>query len=279
MESQRSIPAMALLEVSVQGKQVTITFRADEAHESLRPRLAVTEPTSISFTIATQSDEQHAELGTRVHKTADIPAIDQGDAVAAWLSDVLGEPVRLVFQKPEQPREREETIPGLEHLKILLRFADSYPSTALSFTTLGTLNEHLQRVNPDWPQFEAISFRMNLLFSGDINEHTLVGKFLKIGEAYFYVYRVKERCPLPAVDQRTGEVRGGKTFATEYRRELASIHDQLAVPENQRFTTTQRGELRPKDVLGVDLVPINEGTIRVGDHIEVLDELPHDLEV
>ncbi len=268
--TQREKARLALLQVSVDGIQVSLTFRADRAADELKQTLSSPEILTISFDTQFEADETHSERPTKVHDVPNISGIDQGDQVAEWLSAIVGKPVRLVFQKPSEPRHRTETIPGLEELATILRFQDSYPATALSYTVLDLFNQRLATEHPEWPQFEPIHFRMNVLIAGKFNEHQIVGKFLKIGDVYFYVQRPKERCPMPAVDPETGIKRGQLGFGSDYQVELRQMHEELGIPESHRLS--DKGRLKP--LLGVDLIPVNEGYINVNDAIEVLDELP-----
>lgn len=275
--SQRDKARLALLETKVDGDSVTLIFHADQAADKLKAKLPSAEPSSYTFTITLEADEAHLERSTLIHTTSGIKGIDQGDEVARWLSEIVGQPVRLVVQKLTNPRTRKETAPGYDNLVTMLRFQDSFPLTALSYTTLDMLNQRLNVEQPEWPQFAPMNFRMNILFSGAINEHLAVGKFLKIGEVYFYIYRPKERCPMPAVDPDTGVLRGEAGFGSRYQQLLASMHDELGIPDQWRMKEVGKGDtvrLEPKPSLGVDLIPLNAGYISVDDKVEILDEPP-----
>lgn len=282
--TQREKARLALLEVNVKGNTVQLTFRADQAAQKLREKLSDHSIQSHTFEVQFAADDQHPERSTMVHTTKDVLGIDQGDEVAAWLSSIVGQEVRLVFQKPDAPRQRTEQIPDLTEAATILRFQDSFPLTALSHTTLNIFNQRLAEAHPDWPQFAPIHFRMNLLIAGQLNEHLAVGKFLKIGEVYFYVYRPKERCPMPAVDPDAGVMRGEVGFSGRYLTVLKELHPELGItadiPEElrvRRLGKAEKERLEPKPLLGVDMIPVNEGYLDVNAPIEVLDQLPADL--
>lgn len=278
MLSQRQLSILALLEPEVIGNYLTLTFRVDKAGQSLHlPFETQVNPRS-STLLRLAPDELHPQVSTKVHTTADIPAIDQGDGVAKWLSAILGQEVRVVLQKPSMPRQRAETAPDFSDVATLLRFADSFPCTAMSYQVLDTLNQRLKEVNPEWQQFEPINFRMNLLLAGNLNEHEAVGKYLQVGSVYFYVQRPKPRCIMPAVNQHTGARQNGPRFGSEYQEVLQQLHDELKIPEAWRFNTLKHDgkpdRKLPNAMLGVDLIPINEGYIEVGDKVEVVEHVP-----
>lgn len=262
MESQRSIPEMARLHIAVNENYVTLEFDGD----------------SFTFTI-----NQESKISVKVHTTDGIAAHDQGDEVAKWLESKFGKQLRIVRQVDTEPRQRHDVIPGIEGIQKVLRLQDSSPLTGLSHSSLQLLNERL--AEHEW-NMEALSFRMNLLFAGDFNEHEAVGKFLRFGEGdhavYVYVWRPKERCPMPAVDQEKGFYRGNegspkKRMSYVYQEILkeSETHDALSISQAWRSTPKKNGDGEiPKAMLGIDMFPINQGVIRVGDSITIVDEVP-----
>jgi uncharacterized protein YcbX len=262
MESQRSLPEMARLQISVNGDAVTLEFDGD----------------ALTFEISTET-----EISVRVHTVDGIAAVDQGEQVAEWLQSKFGKDLRLVRQVDSQPRERDDEIPQLEGIRKILRLQDSSPITGLSHASLHLLNERL--AEHQW-HMEALSFRMNLLFAGNFNEHEAVGKYLRFGEGdtavYVYVWRPKERCPMPSVDPERGFFRGNEGAPKDrmsyvYQTILKEIemHDALAIPENWRSVPKKSGDgTVPKAMIGIDMFPITRGVIRIGDPIAVLEELP-----
>jgi uncharacterized protein YcbX len=272
MLSQRQLARLALLEVQVYDEVVYCHFRADQANPELQAKMGYTDPLSFSFDLQTSPSLDNPQISTKIHTTEGVQAIDQGETVATIFSDILEKKVRVVYQKPDEPRRRKETAPALPDIETILRCADSYPFTALSYTTLDILNQKLQQEYEGKPLFEPISFRMNLLISGEINEHTLVGKYIKIGSVYFYVQRPKLRCPMPAIDQETAERRGGFEYGSEYQGVLKELHEELEIPEAWRENDEGKTAM-----MGVDMIPLNQGYINVNDRIEVLDELPPEI--
>lgn len=262
MESQRSIPEMARLHISINNDQVSLEFDGD----------------SFTFTISNE-----AKIGVKVHTTEGIAATDQGDAVAEWLSIKFNKKLRFVRQVDTEPRQRTDVIPQIEGIQKVLRLQDSSPITGLSHASLQVLNQHL--AEHEW-YMEALSFRMNLLFAGEFNEHEAVGKFLRFGEGdnavYVYVWRPKERCPMPANHQEDGYYRGNEGYpkvrmSYVYQEILKEpeVHNSLAIPNDWRTAPKRNGEGEVhKAMLGIDMFPINNGTIRIGATISIVDEVP-----
>lgn len=262
MESQRSIPEMARVHILVNDNTVTLELDGD----------------TFSFVIT-----QETEIGVRVHTTDGIAATDQGEQVAQWLESKFEKKLRLVRQIDSKPRERDDVIPQIEGIQKVLRLQDSSPLTGLSHASLQILNQRLAEYQ--W-NMEALSFRMNLLFAGDFNEHEAVGKFIRFGEGtdavYVYVWRPKERCPMPAVDQEKGFYRGNEgspkdrmSYVYQSLLKETGMHDALAIPEAWRSTPKKSGDgTVPKAMLGIDMFPINTGIIRLGDSITIVDEVP-----
>lgn len=260
METQRSTPSLARVRFSTQGESVLIEIDGDRK---------------------TFSPSQERKMEVTVQTTTNIPVFDQGDAVAEWLSERLGKNVRLVLQDQGNPRRRSDAIPALADVQTVLRLQDSSPLTCISHTSLNVLNQALGRYN--W-QMGADSFRMNLLFAGEINEHSMVGKYIKFGSrpdaAIVYVWRPKERCPMPAVDQSTGDIRGNTGSPKDkmsyiYQEELKALHGALSIPQAWREKPSRNGhDVVAKAMLGVDVFPVVRGQIRVGDPIITLDSLP-----
>lgn len=262
MESQRSLPEMARLHIRITGNTVTLELDGD----------------TFSFVIT-----EETEVGVKVHTTDGIAASDQGEQVAEWLESKFGKKLRLVRQVDSKPRERNDIIPQIEGIQKILRLQDSSPITGLSHASLQVLNNRL--AEHQW-NMEALSFRMNLLFAGDFNEQQAIGKFLRFGEeddaVYVYVWRPKERCPMPAVDQEEGFYRGNEgkpkdrmSYVYQEVLKQAEVHDLLSIPQEWRSRPKHSGDGEiPKAMLGIDMFPINKGTIKVGDSITMVDEVP-----
>ena len=165
-------------------------------------------------------------------------AVDQGDEAAAWLSDFLGRPCRLVRMAPDFVRPVDPTyaVPGDQ-----VGFADGFPCLLIAEESLADLNARLDAPLP------MARFRPNIVIAGGAAfGEDRVGR-LRIGAVEFAAPKSCARCAITTVDQATGET--GKeplrTFAT--------------------FRKVGRGVL-----FGQNLIHAGVGTIRVGDRVEAL---------
>ena len=92
--SQRRVPRMALIRPKISAGGERLTLRA--------PGVDVTH-TDVDLTAARRDVELFGQP---------YQGIDQGDAVAGWLSGVLGAPSRLVRVPPEHDRVTDGETPG-----------------------------------------------------------------------------------------------------------------------------------------------------------------------
>lgn len=167
-------------------------------------------------------------------------ARDAGDAVAGWLQRHFGRPLRLVWQ--DDPNSR----PILERRRItatdVVSFADGYPLLATTTASLAELNERL-----DDP-VTSRNFRPNVVIECEqpyVEDDWLT---IEIGAVGFRAASACSRCVFTTVDPDTGAKRDdGEPLATlgRYRRD----------PDTRKI------------LFGVNLVPLEAGTIRVGDGV------------
>ncbi|MEU9863577.1 MOSC N-terminal beta barrel domain-containing protein [Streptomyces sp. NPDC047971] len=139
--------------------------------------------------------------------------IDQGDGAAAWLSDVLRAPSRLVRVPPEHHRVTDGRTPGTSG------YADSCPLHVVSRATLDLLDRRLAARGA--PPVPANRFRANVVVDGWDEAHTEDRTHrVSIGEAELGYAKQAIRCAVILVDQETGTRAGPeplRTLAT-YRR-------------------------------------------------------------
>lgn len=129
-----------------------------------------------------------------------LPAADCGDAAAAWFSDALGAPCRLVRFRPEQVRPKISAWTG--GLPAAARFSDGYPILLVGQSSLDDLNGKLLRAGR--AALPMNRFRPNLVVEGiEAFEEDFIGAFTLDGVALRPV-KPCARCPIPAVDQATG---------------------------------------------------------------------------
>ncbi|WP_158841475.1 MOSC domain-containing protein [Saccharothrix deserti] len=135
--------------------------------------------------------------------------IDQGDRVAAWLSEILGGPRRLVRVPPDHDRVTDGETPGTS------AYADSCAIHLLSTASLDDLAGRLTAPVP------TARFRPNVVVDGWPDPyHEDHAKRLTIGAAELGYAKQAIRCVITMVDQDTGGKAGPEPLRTlsRYRR-------------------------------------------------------------
>jgi uncharacterized protein len=133
-------------------------------------------------------------------------AHDQGDAVAHWLSDFAGRPLRLVRFDPAHRRPSDAAWTG--GVDAVSRFSDGFALLAISLASLADLNARLPAPLP------MNRFRPNLVLDGlaPYGEDT-------VGDLVAGVVRLRRvkpcaRCSVTTTDQATGVVDGDEPLRT-----------------------------------------------------------------
>lgn len=174
-----------------------------------------------------------------------VDALSMGAEVSAWLSNTLGLSVSLVHMDATAERFASEAFaaPGTP-----VSFADGYPILLLSEGSLNHLNDQLARASE--PPVPMNRFRPNLVVSGVDPHAEDTWKSFRIGDVTFDVVKPCERCRVTTIDQATA----------------------IASKEPLRTLATYR----KRDNLitfGQNVVHRREGTLRVGDPVELLSSL------
>ena len=219
--SQRRVPRMALIrpEISVGGERLTL--RAPGANV-----LCV----DVDLTAARRDVELFGQP---------YQGIDQGDAAAGWLSEVLGVPSRLVRVPPEHDRVTRGQTPGTAG------YADGQPLLITSLTSLDLLNERIaQRGGEPVPMNR---FRPNIVVEGCPPYAEDGWRDLRLGELVLHRVKPCTRCAITTTDQETAAV-GHEPLATlaTYRR-----HGR-GVTFGQYLLHEREGELRVGEAVVVD---------------------------
>ncbi|HEY9867512.1 MAG TPA: MOSC domain-containing protein, partial [Candidatus Obscuribacterales bacterium] len=180
-------------------------------------------------------------------------AIDQGDDVANWLKNALKQDnqpnLRLVRQSPNFIRPVDPNYAVNPDNQV--SFADGYPCLLTNTASLTELNRKLQETYPTASEEIPMNrFRPNLVI--DTNQPFIEDqwKTILIGEIYFDLVKPCSRCIVTTTDQESGE----RNPLKEPLKTLATFRQQ------------------PRGVMfGVNIIPRNTGTIRVGDIVEVME--------
>jgi uncharacterized protein len=136
-----------------------------------------------------------------------ITAIDAGDAAAAWFTEFLGRPVRLVRFDPSLSRALHPNVwqgdPG-EHIE----FADGFPLLVLSEASLEDLSARVGA------PLAMNRFRPNVVLAGlqPYDEDRI--HELGAGNVRLRMVRPCTRCKITTIDQHKGEVIGPEPLAT-----------------------------------------------------------------
>lgn len=167
--------------------------------------------------------------------------IDQGDAVAGWLGEVMQSPSRLVRVPPDHDRVTTGVNNGT------CGFADSGAMLLVSRATLDELNSRL--VGRGSAPLPMNRFRPNIVIAGDRGPHTEdLGRRITIGEAELGYQKLCIRCAVTLVEQETGRKAGPeplRTLAT-YRRATAG-----GVAFGSKYSVLRPGRLAVGDDLTV----------------------------
>ncbi|WP_442783612.1 MOSC domain-containing protein [Collimonas fungivorans] len=184
--SQRSHPAMALIAPALQDGAMTVQA------PGMPPLLVPTAPLDRA---------QAASLEVTVWDDH-LSAHDCGDDAAAWFSRVLGQPCRLVRFDPAARRlaSKKWTLDA----DAPTRFADGYPMLLISQGSLDNLNRKLQaQARTPLPMNR---FRPNIVIDGvDAFEEDFL-ETLRAGPICLQPVKPCTRCPMPAIDQASGEI-------------------------------------------------------------------------
>lgn len=171
---------------------------------------------------------------------------EQPDA-HAWCSAYLGAGTRLVHMDDPavcRPVEPEFALPGET-----VTFADGYPLLLTTDTSLDALNSLIaQGEHADEGPLPMNRFRPNVVVSGTDAWAEDRWTRIAIGDVAFRVAKVCGRCVVTTTDQSTA-----------------------AVGREPLRTLGRHRRIGNKLAFGQNLVPLDRGTIRVGDPVTVLE--------
>lgn len=221
--SQRRLPRMALIRPEISAGGERLTLRA--------PGVDVSH-TDVDLTAARRDVELFGQP---------YQGIDQGDAVAGWLSEVLGAPSRLVRVPPEHHRVTRGQTPGTAG------YADGQPLLITSLASLDLLNERIaQRGAEPLPMNR---FRPNIVVGGWDEPHIEDrARRVNVGEAELGNAKLAVRCVVTTVDQESGKKVG---------------------PEPLRTLTGYRHAAEGGVAFGVKFSVLRPGKLSVGDEVIV----------
>ena len=191
---------------------------------------------SIQFAIQKTGIATHVNIW----RSKNVNAIDQGDESAKWLSDWLGISVRLVhiadgFKRKLNP---DFSVNADDHTG----FADGYPILIISEASLHDLNSKLDSPLP------MNRFRPNIVVQNCEPFAEDTWKRIKIGDVEMALVKPCARCEVTTIDKETLEQ------SKEPLKTLGAYRKQ-----------------KGGAMFGMNAIPLNEGDVRVGMSVEVLE--------
>ncbi|MCW8832146.1 MAG: MOSC domain-containing protein [Colwellia sp.] len=163
-----------------------------------------------------------------------------------WFSDYLQRPCQLLFFGEKSYRERKANTEKARKLT----FTDGYPLLLISQASLDDLNQRL-RHNQLSPVSMA-QFRPNIVVEHCLPFEEDTWQHIRIGEVEFKVSKPCERCIFTTVNPLSGEKHA----------------EQQPLKTLSSFRQTTQGEV----IFGQNLIPLNTGTLKQGDTLEVLSK-------
>ncbi|WP_437689742.1 MOSC domain-containing protein [Sorangium sp. So ce176] len=222
--TQRPLPRMALIETQL--SPGSLTLRTDGRAPLSVPRAA-----------------QGARLLTvEVWSSTGLQAEDCGDEAAAWLSEALEHPARLV--RIGEAFRRPVLRPSVARPEDVVTFADEFPLLVISEASLADLNAHLEEGGAAPVPMDR--FRPNLVVRGCAAFDEDRWGRVRIGDVVLRAGGPCARCVVTTTDQLTAErgLEPLRTLAT-YRRDPQKRGD-LNFGQNY-IHETKSGALRVGD--------------------------------
>lgn len=161
-----------------------------------------------------------------------------------WFSFVLGQKVQLLFTGEQSNRQREK-------IQTNVSFADGYPLLLISQGSLDELNQRSSK------HHGMAQFRPNIVIENTEAFAEDSWKRFRIGEVEFEVVKPCSRCVLTTVNPKTA-------MRSEQQEPLNTL---------KQFRSDDSGEI----FFGQNVIAKNEGLIRVGDKVEILETKPKDV--
>lgn len=183
--TQREYPRMACLRITIAGD----TLRVD-----------TDTMTTLSILLKANGDAQ--KITVRIWET-EVIADDAGEEAAIWFSQALGTRCRLVRFSPQAQRYANTKWTG--NTLAPTHFADGYPLLLIAQASLEDLN---RRAIAQGRQAVPMNrFRPNIVIDGvEAFEEDYAASYLLQNGIQLRPVKPCPRCPIPAVDQLTGEV-------------------------------------------------------------------------
>ncbi len=190
-----------------------------------------------------QPSNDEKKIKVRVWQSV-CDAIESGDAINQWFSEVLQTKCKLVYMPDESKRGVN---PIFNRDDDIVSFADGYPFLVIGENSLGDLNSRLKN------EFPMNRFRPNFVVQESAAFAEDDWKKLSIGDTIFRVTKPCARCVITTVDQANGVKTGVEPLKT-----LATFR----IPKRS---------VKKKILFGQNLIAESIGeTLKIGDEIKIL---------
>jgi len=201
--------------------------------------LTLSAPGTDSLTLTMQASGPTRPVD--IWRSKGVQAVDQGQEAAEWFSDWLGTSVRLVHFADGYLRKvsQEYAVNADDHTA----FADGYPILLASKESLADLNARMEFPVP------MNRFRPNLVVRGCEPFVEDTWNRVRIGEVEMAVVKPCARCVVTTIDKET----------------LAKSKEPLKTLASYR---RRNGGA----MFGQNVIPLNEGRLRLGMSVEVLSK-------
>lgn len=180
---------------------------------------------------------------------SEVDAADAGDEAANWLSNAIGDHVRLVCMDEAADRLK---ISVWTNEPVPMSFADAFPVLVVTTGSLAALNSDIEKHGG--APVTIGRFRPNAVIDCEAPFAEDNWKRIQVGDVVFDLVKPSDRCIVTTTDQRTGARMGKEPLAA-----LARIHRS----KDPRINGV---------IFGENAVPRNEGEIRIGDAVSVVEE-------
>jgi len=176
-----------------------------------------------------------------------VDAYDCDDMIATWFTNAIGTPCRLVRFHPNSTRLASKEWTGGAEVPTF--FSDGFPMLVVGTGSLQDLNEKL--VAHSRAALPMNRFRPNIVFSDLPAFEEEFALFYRIGDVELKPVKPCPRCPMPSIDQATGEFGPDPLDILQTYRVNPKVGDRITFGIN---TILLRGE---------------GGVVRVGQQVEV----------
>lgn len=227
-------------------KLALVHMRITESHQKVKLDFNATGPLwSVEVDITGADDLDDVRVWASQCK-----GIDAGETPAAYFSNYLGKPVRVMIYPKAAPRAVD---PQYGQALDTVSYADGFPFLITSKPSLNSLREHFTA----GVEIGMDRFRPNIVLDGNLPWEEDVMHEIRIGDVRLEVVKPCARCMMTTIDQYWGEK--GET------------NEPLGTLAKMR---RGKGDGIQGVFFGQNAIPRSLGRIHAGDEVEILSTRP-----